>query len=524
MKLSYQSRQWLYKCQRGLSRADGVLHTLYQARGGGRVSTAVAAARLVGEGLDYFFPEMTPSEILKHRGYERFPGALGLFCLDTLQGSDLEKTEERLTEAAVLVKVEGAAWVRFVEAKARVHEQKLHSARGGDELWVEKGQSEAVLSAVRDIVWNAHSELQLTVRQKGFFSSLEGDVRGDWKLIELGAHGLYIAQPPLEHWVERLEAYQGYSRTLLLIGPSGVGKTVLVRLLAASFGHTRLLKITSSAIKRMVAGDLLDLVDALKPSVLLLDDVPLNDGGPEASDDWLALLEALHGRCRLTALTFMEDPGQVYRRGQGGEGKGRNSFGGIRPGRVDETARLKAPDKRIRRAILEAYGSEERLGLTGEDWDKLLEATQGLTGAYLRELVDRLAHHGTKKWQKEVESLLWQSPVLHSEGPRTRRGTLLTKSPRWRERRARGGTAEKCLLSLIKENQDDTGYTLTPETLQNLLAAYFSSYGNRKAGLTKTKKLLEKLEGRGVIEQKKVVRTIDGESEEQVAYALKKEE
>jgi len=253
-------------------------------------------------------------------------------------------------------------------------------------------------------------------------------------------------------------------------------------------------------------GDLIELVELLGPGVLLLDDVPLHGGrgesnrrGLDAGEEWLDLLETIHGICPLVALTFMEDPGEFYRR-SASDNAGSNSFAGIRPGRVDEVIRLEVPPEKIREAILRLAMGLEWKAIPARTAKSILRATQGLTGAYLMELGDRLCRHGLKGWKKEVTSLIMQSPHLG----RGERGAL-------RIARKRGLTPTRPTAeAMVPETIQALGVSGTPateEVIRAMLTITFRSYGHKNGDL-KTKLLLEKLVLTGKIAR--ATSTVDG--------------
>lgn len=60
-----------------------------------------------------------------------------------------------------------------------------------------------------------------------------------------------------------------------------------------------------------------------------------------------------------------------------------------RPGRIDQAIEVPPPDADCRRRLLELYG--KGLRSEGVDWDRLVERTGGVSGAFIRELLRKAA-------------------------------------------------------------------------------------------------------------------------------------
>ena len=269
------------------------------------------------------------------------------------------------------------------------------------------GGEERMKKAVQDIVWGKGVDYMLATspeNQNSWFSRGSGRFR----LEEMPAPGAYIGEKTPAQYAARLSKHgSAEPRSILLIGPSGAGKSVLGRLIAKELApgtSTRTLKIASNVLKTCRYDEILGLVQALKPTVLLLDDCNLADA--KYTEEFLAILEALHQPGCIIIVTMMTEkaPEDLKR--------GALCFPGMRPGRIDETFVLGYPSLEDRVRILTHY-----LGI-GPDTEGLIPkvagATEGVTGAYLREISRRLILHGYGSWEEEVTNVLRTAPVLSS--------------------------------------------------------------------------------------------------------------
>lgn len=96
----------------------------------------------------------------------------------------------------------------------------------------------------------------------------------------------------------------------------------------------------------------------------------------------------------------MQKPGKLY-------------WPGMRPGRIDEIILMPLPDAAKRAKVLSLYLG--KAGLPQTHLEAFVDATEGLSGAYLARFVDRLQLHGMGSWEHEVERLRWQAPTPKGE-------------------------------------------------------------------------------------------------------------
>ena len=212
-------------------------------------------------------------------------------------------------------------------------------------------------------------------------------------LIQLPA-----ASPPVGHKAQELRDWlaepSDRTRIVLVVGPTGAGKTTLAR---TALGDAKVLQVPEDVGHRAV----MELAALLKPQVLLIDDIVLS--GRTLDQRFAGLLDRLHGHVPVVLATLMDDsltpesarrPGALY-------------WPGMRAGRLDRVLFLPPPQAEERRRIL------AHAGLAEAQLDQATELTEGLTGAFLIELVRRVAERSAEL-PELVEELRAQAPASFS--------------------------------------------------------------------------------------------------------------
>jgi len=243
---------------------------------------------------------------------------------------------------------------------------------------------------------------------------------GLYWLSELADPGPYLGiRNNPKAFSERVSKYGKVPRTVLFRGPTGVGKSVFARHVAKHLSKedSKVLKIASSVLKKCQYDNIVQMVQYFQPTILLLDDLALND--PELTEGFLSLLEALrHPEC-LVIVTMMTDyadsPKKALKMGEW-------HFSGMRPGRIDEILTFFLPNKRERDMILRNY-LEISEGRICEPWEDILGMTKGLSGAYLGEVARRLTVHGFDSYKEEIQNVLRAAPEVevHSNSKKSKK-------------------------------------------------------------------------------------------------------
>lgn len=219
----------------------------------------------------------------------------------------------------------------------------------------------------------------------------------------------YIGRKPASYYIDRVraqrDAFPGRGHTVLIRGPSGVGKAVLAFHVASGVGG-RTLRLPWALAQS--AGALHVLTQMLQPDVLVLDDVDLEWPDSET----LVMFEALRARGVLALCTLMETGVEWFDR----EPKkkipaGVNHVPGLRPGRIDDVWHLKPPTAKMRTAHLKrAMGSVAWRELGAETQRIIVQRTHGLTGAFVEALGERLGVYGVASWEHELQVILSLAP------------------------------------------------------------------------------------------------------------------
>lgn len=404
----------LHAATRHLRTANEVLNALYHAREGGPLSQVLAVAGAAGTILHALYPEKSAYEQLTEAGFRDVGSGLGGFFTGLLMRSEWPRNERLLEGGTVRI----VTWSVGVAAgpdtlpAGFVPPPSIAAIFEGDSY--SSGpyvRGEGMLGeALRRIVWGAGVDFALdadVIQSRG--ESDDGPPRrgrstGTYRLLALPEPPAYHGKPGVDWYTKRLVRHDGQTRAALIVGSTGIGKSLLARHIARAVSPgARSLKISGAALSACPVGDLVLLATHLQPDALILDDVAQIEGwnGDAFS---LALFEALRGPAKLVIGTLMEDGGP--RRGSGNE----DYYPGMRPGRMDEVWRLKRPDPGVRAAILSETWTPPGTPAGERLLAEILKATEGLTGAYLAELGHRLNLHGTKTWKSEVVALHHMAP------------------------------------------------------------------------------------------------------------------
>lgn len=180
------------------------------------------------------------------------------------------------------------------------------------------------------------------------------------------------AQERLEKLVERQRRFKekNFSRTYLLAGPPGVGKTTFSMRFAKTLGH-RILRVNAASLTDVGTTQLGIFLTYLNPEFLLVEDIDreLNTGNVSIILETLTDFKEKYPQVTvvLTANNLSSFDTAV-----------------TRPGRIDSVLIFETPNLEERKAILQSYFKE--YGLDQEIPSVFLAKSEGLTAAYLKDI------------------------------------------------------------------------------------------------------------------------------------------
>jgi len=383
-KLTARVASWVHDQREWFAMAKSILDNLDKAREGGLFSKAMATAAIAGTVLEKITGHPSAESKLEGLNYHHVDSPVSGFLCEILEKDGLTKVEN----------IPLGPEIRFWGEEglfAGIYNSDGEFQQGPYIL----GTEEDLDNQITRCLWSKDRDIML-VQQDGYWfykACRKFDVN------YLTPPGPYIGQIEADFYLRRLKRYGDKPRTLLIQGPTGCGKSVLARNIAAGLGGlSRTLKIEGKELSLWKPTELPELIKYLRPSVLLIDDLQFGASAVEV----LGILESLRVEGRLVIITRMVNLDQEEMT-QGGM-----YVEGLRPGRIDEVITLRTPEKEDRNLILRHYFENDLPSC--EVYEELLERTEGLTGAYLAEVVDRIRTNGIEYWEEELENVLYFAP------------------------------------------------------------------------------------------------------------------
>jgi hypothetical protein len=185
------------------------------------------------------------------------------------------------------------------------------------------------------------------------------------------------------------EAGRHLKRGILLYGPPGTGKTLTAMYLAAQMPGRTVLLLTGEGIGSIEAA--CRLARLLEPATVVLEDVDLigtvRDNQTVGANALLfELLNQMDGLAEDVDVLFVlttNRPDVL------------EPALAARPGRIDQAIEVPPPDAECRRRLFELYS--RGLHVEVADWDRFIGRTDGVSGAFIRELLRKAAVYAAEE-------------------------------------------------------------------------------------------------------------------------------
>lgn len=323
-----------------------------------------------------------------------------------------EPKVSRIEERGTLVDVFSNAGVDLGDVKVEVMDQSM------SRIWLD------ILGTVLPLVLMGVFFLFLIRQARGAQDGILGFGRSKAKLFSKGKQdvkfgdvgGVDEAKKELEEVVDFLKHPKKYvamgARTpkgVLLVGPSGTGKTLLARAVAGEAG-VPFFSMAGSEFMEMLVGvgasrvrDLFDTAKKHSPSIIFIDEIDAigrmrghgTAGGHDEREQTLnQILVEMDGFTQSDNVVVLAatnrgdllDPALT------------------RPGRFDRRVLIDLPDIEERKRVLKIHAKGKPI-VKGTSWDKMAKRTVGFSGADLENMLNEAAILAARDDRKEI---LWE--------------------------------------------------------------------------------------------------------------------
>ena len=337
-----------------------------------------------------------------------------------IRGDDLMfyyEGEEDLENIRTTRKEEGSSFIEILQGaeiengavNVEVKSQDLSKA-----IW-------NVLSLVLPILLFGGLMYFITKRQMGAGQNMFGFGKSKAKLFVKGKQlvdfkkvaGVEEAKKELEEVVDFLKRPKKYkalgARTpkgVLLIGPSGVGKTLLAKAVAGEAG-VPFLSMAGSEFMEMLVGvgasrvrDLFDTAKKMSPSIIFIDEIDAigrtrgggaiggHDEREQTLNQILVEMDGFNPNDNVIVIAATNRPDVL-------------DTALVRPGRFDRRVSLDLPDIADRKEIVAIHAQGKPFD-SKVDWDKVSEMTAGFSGADLENMLNEAAILTARKDKKKI--------------------------------------------------------------------------------------------------------------------------
>lgn len=345
--------------------------------------SATVLVGIVGQHTDYYPPSLA---MLAQAGAARnfaegpveyidvpIPGGRHLACVK--QGLYLFQSDKQ--PLALLVTLKPHTYPPKLAAAVMAPERE-HSERFLRDLVRQTQQGKAFRGHILSLDQDCHGGVTLSFHRLPQIARAQV-ILPEPLLRRLERHTLVFSQQ-----VERLKAAGRHlKRGLLLHGPPGTGKTLSAMYLVSQMAGRTVLLITGGSLNALETA--CQLARMLQPTTVVLEDVDLIGTEREhqsvgANALLFELLNQMDGLAEDTDILFVLttnrpdilEPALASR-----------------PGRIDQAIEIPPPDLDCRRRLFELYSHGMQVEV--EDLDRFLTRTQGVSGAFIKELLRKAA-------------------------------------------------------------------------------------------------------------------------------------
>lgn len=209
--------------------------------------------------------------------------------------------------------------------------------------------------------------------------------------LEVPAMCYIGSSPSLDEFKQEILLYRErkISRSYMMIGEPGTGKTTFSLMCARDIGFSRILKVDPSVLETMTSAKIEELVKYVRPEFVLLDD--FDRVGGKSSKALLFILEIIKQHFpEIILITTVNDF---------------NSLDSAikRPGRIDKRIWFNMPSSEDRAKIIRYYVDDMKVDISDERLTQLTADTQDMSPAYIKEFCIRVSVEGWSKYDSILE-------------------------------------------------------------------------------------------------------------------------
>jgi hypothetical protein len=233
-----------------------------------------------------------------------------------------------------------------------------------------------------DAIWDRY--------KSGVFVSALNASKRQWEGISMRLHDLstddciFVGEIDPAKFAEDLKQFrdENTSRSFMIVGAPGTGKTSFVIEVARNISN-RIVRIDPTMAHLFNSGEFDFLIENLNPDIIVFDDFD-RAAMSQDSQHLLFLLENIKYRfpkmIMFATVNYFEKLDRAL----------------VRPGRFDEIMWFDLPKAKIRAEIADKYLRINKIPVTPELLQNIVEKTEGLSPVYIKELCIRIRHKGSE--------------------------------------------------------------------------------------------------------------------------------